>query len=240
MEGICMFSVAIVEDEKISADLLQKYLTRYAEEKNVTFSIEVFKNAIIFLDNYKTKYDIVFMDIGMPHMDGMEAAARLREIDQTVILIFVTNMSQFAVKGYEVDAMSFIVKPVAYPNVALKLQKAISRLENNKESEILIRTQDGVIFIDTASLKYIEVSNHRLIYHTKSGDYEGYGTLKKVEEQLFDKHFVRCNSCYLVNLKFVSKVSGWIAVVGGNELQISHPKKKTFLGALNKYVGGGI
>lgn len=235
-----MFNVAIVEDENVSADVIRKHLKRYAEEKSIVFSVDVFKNAILFLNNYKANYDIVFMDIGMPHMDGMEAAAKLREKDSNVILIFVTNMSQFAINGYEVDAMSFIVKPVAYHNFALKIQKAIDRLENNQKGEIIIRIQDGVVCIDTASLKYVEVSNHQLIYHTKNADYESYGTLKKIEEQLFDKHFVRCNSCYLVNLKFVTKVSGWTVVVGGDELQISHPKKKTFLNALNKYMGRGI
>lgn len=232
-----MLRVAIVEDETSSADLLRNYLDRYAGEHNVLFAVEVFSNAVNFLKNYKSVYDIVFMDIEMPYMSGMEAAIKLREIDQTVLL-FVTNMSQYAVKGYEVDALSFLVKPVAYFNFALKMQKAIMKLESNRDREILVRTKDGVIRLRTSKVQYVEISGHRIVYHTQEGTYEGYGTLKQVEERLAGTPFVRCNSCYLVNLQFVSKVTGWTVEVGSSTLQISHPKKKDFLNALNLYVNG--
>lgn len=202
------------------------------------FAVEVFSNAVNFLKNYKSVYDIVFMDIEMPYMSGMEAAIKLREIDQTVLLLFVTNMSQYAVKGYEVDAINFLVKPVAYFNFALKMQKAIMKLESNRDREILVRTKDGVIRLRTSKVQYVEISGHRIVYHTQEGTYEGYGTLKQVEERLAGTPFVRCNSCYLVNLQFVSKVTGWTVEVGNSMLQISHPKKKDFLNALNLYVNG--
>ncbi len=75
----------------------------------------------IVSEHYRADYDIVFMDIELPGINGMEAAHRLREIDQQVILIFVTNMAQFAVKGYEVDALDYIIKPAQYGPLSIKL-----------------------------------------------------------------------------------------------------------------------
>jgi DNA-binding LytR/AlgR family response regulator len=120
------------------------------------------------------------------------------------------------------------------------VQKATSKIGNKKNGDIFIRTQSGMIRISISNLKYVEISNHSIIYHTQYGSYEGYGSLKKIEEKLSEVHFIRCNSCYLINLQFVIKVSGWTVLVGEDELQISHPKKKAFLAALNKYAKGEI
>ena len=112
-----MFTVAVVEDDETAVAKLRACLDQYvATHAGVQFDVTVFNEPTSFLDPYKTVWDIVFMDIEMPNMDGMEAAHRLRAVDSEVILIFVTNMAQFAAKGYEVDALDYIVKPFAYPD----------------------------------------------------------------------------------------------------------------------------
>ena len=104
-----MFKIAIVEDNRAAMEKLQGYLERYAQENNEKFDIASFGDALAFLDSYRRIYDMVFMDIELPFINGMEAAQRLREIDKQVVLLFVTNMAQFAVKGYEVDALDYLV-----------------------------------------------------------------------------------------------------------------------------------
>lgn len=104
-----MFTVAVVEDDETAVAKLRACLDQYAAtHAGVQFDVTVFNEPTSFLDPYKTVWDIVFMDIEMPNMDGMEAAHRLRAVDSEVILIFVTNMAQFAAKGYEVDALDYI------------------------------------------------------------------------------------------------------------------------------------
>ena len=232
--------IAVVEDRQDEQNTLRSHFSRFTSEKGMDFLLTFFSGGEEFLSKYRPVYDMVLMDIGMPGLNGMETAARLRTIDQSVMLIFVTNMAQFAVRGYEVDAFDFLVKPVGYANFALKLQRALSRLDTRRQTQIVINTPDGLIRLPSSQLKYIEISGHRIIYHTTRDLLYGYGNLKQVEAELDGKAFVRCNSCYLVNLNFVSAVRGFTAVVGGDELQISRPKRKAFIQALNDFLGGSI
>lgn len=235
-----MINVAIVEDDLNAFEVLKNYLDRYSKETGEIFSINHYSTAINFLHNYSSNCDIVFMDIELPGLNGMDAAKKLRAVDKSVTLIFVTNMAQFAVKGYEVDALDFVVKPVSYFNFSTKLKKALDRIQTNADIEIIVNTKSGMVRIKSNDLMYVEVYHHDLIFHTKNGKYEGYGTLKKIEEMLAKAPFSRCNSCYLVNLKYVIAIKGFIAVVGDEELQISHPRKKEFVKDLNDYIGGGL
>lgn len=138
-----MIEIAMVEDEAEAADLLRSYIDRYSKENEKMFAVTRYDSAIAFLTDYKPKFDLIFMDIELPDLNGMEASRKLREIDRTTALIFVTNMAQFAIKGYEVEALDFVVKPVSYYNFALKMQKAIDRIESNREREIHITLVGG-------------------------------------------------------------------------------------------------
>ena len=232
--------VAIVEDSPAEAELLRSYFARFTKEHGVDFTLTCFASGEEFLNKYRPAYDLVLMDIGLPGHNGMETAAALRERDRSVTLIFVTNMAQFAVKGYEVDAFDFVVKPVGYSNFALKLQRALNKLDTRRDSEVLVTLSDSMVRLSASQIKYIEISGHRMVYHTTDGELYAYGNLKEVEASLGGGMFARCNNCYLVNLNYVRAVQGHTVTVGTDELQISRPRRKAFIQALNDYLGGGI
>ena len=232
-----MFKIAIVEDNGAAAEKLHGFLTRYATENNETFDITVFGDAVSFLDNYKSIYDMVFMDIELPYIDGMEAAKRLRALDRQVILIFVTNMARYAVKGYEVDALDYLVKPIHYGDFELKLRRAVLRRSGDQEAILVVR-QSGFLRLKLQEIRYIEVRGHTLIFHTETDSIQGSGTLLETEEKLKGKGFLRCNKCYLVNQKHIAAVQGYTLVMtGGEELQISRPRKKTFMNEMAETLG---
>lgn len=232
-----MFKIAIVEDNPAATEKLQGYLERYAQDNKEKFDIAFFGDALAFLDSYRRIYDMVFMDIELPFINGMEAAKRLREIDQQVILIFVTNMAQFAVKGYEVDALDYLVKPVHYGDFEMKLRRAVFRLKDAQEA-VLVQRQNGMVRLRVQEISYIEVRGHTLFFHTDTGEISGSGTLHELEDKLKDKGFLRCNKCYLVNQRHIAAVQGYTLVMSqGEVLQISRPRKKTFMSELAESMG---
>ena len=109
-----MINIAIIEDNAADANLLRSYIDRYFAETDKSYKVEVFSDGFNFLSNYSGKCNIAFFDIEMPHIDGMQVARRLRAVDSEVSIIFVTNMAKYAINGYEVSALDFIIKPVEY------------------------------------------------------------------------------------------------------------------------------
>ena len=234
-----MIRIAIVEDDREHALRLENALKKYADEHKLALKIRVFYNVISFLEQYAGDYEIVFMDIMMPMMNGMDASRMLREKDENVMLIFVTSMGQYAIRGYEVSASDFIVKPVEYPSFALKFTRALSKLPKKEDRDVLIRTETGFVKLSPDRITYVEVRSHHCIYHTRSGQFRQYQTMKSVEAALDGQGFARCNNYLLVNLAYVEKIEGLTVQVAGEALQISHPKRKEFADRFAQFTGSG-
>lgn len=236
-----MIEAAIVEDETREAENLAAMMQRYSAESGgtVQFKTTRFAGSIPFLEGYTQRFDIVFMDIELPDLDGMKAARRLRETDQNVMIVFVTNMAQYAIKGYEVRAFDFVVKPVAYKDFAMKMTSALECIGRKRGKEIWVSNKDGKRGIRTSDIKYIEVVQHMLIYHTVHGDIRASGALSLVENELSGEPFAYCNRCYYVNLRYVTAVHQYDVYLGGEKLQISRMKRAPFMSALNNFLAGG-
>ena len=229
--------VAIVDDEKCASDLLSGYLHEFAKEAKIEFEVKVFGNAGDFLADGNA-YEIVLMDIEMPDLDGLSAAKILRTRDDKAVLLFITNMSQYAIKGYEVDAIDYVVKPITYPDFVLKIKKAIRYVANNKDLKYTVTTIEGSKSFYISQLYYIEVNLHYLIFHTANGDIKVRGALKDVEKFFTQHNFVRSNYCYMINLKYVEALGGNTVTVAGSELLVSRSRKADLMNKFAKFVGG--
>lgn len=230
--------LAVVDDDKKTTELLNNYINCFKEENNMNITVSVFYHPNDFLTNYSRDYDLVLMDIEMPGLNGIETARELRRMDSRVVLMFITNMAQYAIHGYEVEAVDFVIKPVSYPDFALKIKKAIRYVDRNKDEKMTLNTQDGFVHLYVSDIYYVEVIRHYLIYHTVNGNYTERGVMKEVEEKLTKYYFVRNNHCYLVNLKYVEAINGNMIKVAGDDLQISRNKKNEFLMEFTRYIGG--
>ena len=231
-----MVSIAIVEDGDKEAAALTRCLERYEKENCARFSYVRFSDAMSFLE-YREAVDIVFMDIMLPNISGIEAARQLRKFNDTTIIIFVTNMAQFAIQSYEVDAFDYVLKPVTYERVTKKLDKALAMISAHTDKVLVISQPNGFAQIPSESVYYIEVRGHKLSYHTDKGKLTEHGSLGELENTLRDMNFLRCNSCYLVNPKYISSVTGMrVKMVNGDELKISQPKRKSFIDSLTRWM----
>ena len=232
-----MWNIAIIEDEEAMSNQLVSYIAKFGKENNESFSFAIFNNAETFLKNYKKEYSVVLMDINLPGMNGMECVKKLREVDETVLVVFVTNLSQFAVDGYEVKAFDFVVKPISYYNFSLKLKRALSHLSSLNNYELVISTKDKKYFININQLVYIEIRNHTIIYHLVNEEIRGSGTLKSLYTNLKKHHFAFCNQCYLVNLAFVKGIDDGYLLINNEQIRIASSRKKSFMQELTAYIG---
>lgn len=235
-----MLRIAVVDDENIYIEQITQYIQQYADEKNGSILTETFRDGSDLLKSYSSQYDIILLDIEMEEMSGMDTAREIRKINQDVVLVFITNMAQYAINGYEVGALDYVLKPLNYYTFSVRLERAITRVKKRQTDEILLNLPDGIKRLKADIIYYIEVQNRMLHYHTKEGVFTVRGTLQGAEDMLRESHFVRCNHWYLVNLQYVSEIRKNIVIVAGDELEISRRNKTAFLSALTDYMGMGM
>lgn len=234
-----MLKIAVVEDQQEVREELCRFIQRYAVENSLQAEAVPIEDGAVVAEHYEPGWDIIFMDVEMPGLDGFRAAEKIRETDADVVLVFVTNMAQYAIRGYEVDALDYVLKPVNYYQFSTKLSRAIQRVQRRKGGQIVLQLAGGGIqLLDTGEIYYLETRSRMLYYHTVKGEFAVRASLQSAEKQLAEYHFVRCNQCYLVNLKHVRGIENEFALVGEDRLEISRRQKVAFLTAVASYMGG--
>lgn len=233
--------VAIIEDDALYEKELRTYLTKYFTDLGCPIEIISFSSADDFLSSFEErKYNMIFMDIEMQGTNGMEASKILRKKDEEVLLFFVTNLAQYALESYEVSAFDYIVKPVNYYNLALKMKRALRLLKNNGDSALIINASDGQHIVAIGDIRYVEVWGHNVTYHTVKGDiFVKYDSIKSVCAKLEPYGFVLCDRSFLVNLKYVTGENKGNLYLGDDVLKIAKSRRTEFMTELAKYFAGG-
>lgn len=235
-----MIKIAIVDDEKSFQNKMHEYIRRFETETGEKITVTLFQDGLDILDNYKAEWDIILMDIKMNHMDGMSAAEKIRNLDKKTIIIFITTMAKYAIKGYEVDALDFVVKPINYAQFSTKMKKAVNMVKRMSDKKyLLLPFDERKERVSTDEILYIEVNSHNLYVVTDLRTYTLRYSMSDMEKELKDCHFARCNQSYLVNLKNVTGLGKDDVRIGEHKLPFSRSKKKQFLKELSDYLEAG-
>lgn len=239
MEGSLMYRVLIAEDTPADAEILRTYVERYAVEHDIELEVAWTKTAFDLVED-ATHADLLFLDIEMPGITGMEGAALLRTVNQAIPIVFVTNLAQLAIRGYEVEALDFMVKPVSYEAFSLRMAKALRTLAANRDRTISLPVGGSteVVFVD--DIYYVEAYGHDVVFHLARGrELRMRNTLSAVESQLPANQFVRISRSVIVNIAQVSRYHGpELMLFDGTELTFGRRMRKAALEKITDYLGG--
>lgn len=236
------YQVLIVEDNADERSRLRGCVEKYASEHNDEFAITEYESAIPLIEASRT-FDLIFLDINLPcGINGMEAARILRTYDETTQVVFVTDLAQYAVRGYEVDALGFIVKPISCYGISRYLDKALRVIRRNTGKNITVPLKRGLRMFPSTELVFAETAGHNLVYHLASGQpITARGSLSKLVEELEGEPFVRIASSFLVNMDHVRAIEeGSVIMSTGETLYFTRARKKEALATITSYLGGSI
>lgn len=231
-----MIRVAIVDDDPVYVNEINSHLLRYKNEKNADIHITQFSSGFELMSEYKPVYDILLLDIEMPHLNGMELAKAIRQLDPYAVIVFITNTAKYAINGYEVNAFDYMMKPIEYTQFAIKFQAASESIVKKTDVSILVPTKDGSRHIKAQDIIYIEVRDHWIHFFTKNGEYKMLGILKEIEAKLSAHHFIKCNKSNLIHLQYVTRLrNDTVVLFDRYELNVSRSKRKEVQAAFVDY-----
>lgn len=233
--------IAVVENELNVAQNDIVLLERYAKENSLSLETSIFQNGYEFLDT-EEEFDAVLMDIDMPGLNGMEVAEKLREKNKAIDIIFTTNLPQFAVDGYKVQALDFVIKPVTFPNLSFAMEKVVEKKRNIVNGSFFLRIGGFAKRINNEEVLYIEMVNHYIVLHeTDMEPLRIRGSLKMIEDLLNPEIFVKINSGIIINISKVSSFeNGLVLMEDGSNLPLSRSHKKEFAVRLAEFYGNSF
>lgn len=216
--------IAICDDNARELEKLSTIFESYRNTTKASFTISTYSDGLSLLEDVRKGYfDLLILDILMPLVNGMQVAQEVRGFDETIQIVFLTSSVEFAVEGYSVDAVAYIVKPVTEKNLFPVIDKLFLNAQKRKEG-LLIKSQNGMCRILFSQLAYVEVMNRELCFHLTDGTIkEANAPLFKYEDALLSRaEFVRVHRAFIVNLMQIKELrNADILTFTGNVIPVS-------------------
>ncbi|MBQ7003922.1 MAG: response regulator transcription factor [Oscillospiraceae bacterium] len=235
-----MMRIAICDDNQIDRDIIKDFLHTYLTEKSIPNTMTEYENGMNLICDIEEGYycDLVFLDIFMDHILGMDIARRLRSVGYTGKIIFLTSTAEFAVDSYEVEASGYLLKPHDYEKLRSLLDRLIDRT-NIGQFQVSVR--NTIYSIPFGEIVYVESRNNVCILHRSDGrEYTIYKKLSEVGSQLNDSRFLRCHQSYLINMSYIAKADKQFELTTGDVVLIRQRNQKEIRRAYQEFASKGV
>ena len=234
-----MLQIAICDDEQFYREKIRRLLTDYLEKRDLGSSISFFTSGEEFLSQSENnvKYDIVFMDISMDELNGIETAMQMRAFHSDTFLVFVTAFIDYALEGYKANAIRYLMKDTL--DVAMgECMDAI--LQKMRTSQVTFSFIEGERKLYTDNIIYIESSRHKSVFYYMKSEmthYQIYSRLDAVEQELSGCGFLRIHKSYLVNCKYIYAIEkGQCILDDGKKILLSRHRAEEVKAAFKNYL----
>ena len=230
-------TIAVCDDESAYRQLIKDYLQPFTD---VPMNIYEFACGEDLVKAYQKgeRFDVIFLDIEMRAMTGVEAGAKIRKMDKYVMLIFVTNYTEFIPQAFVLNAFQFLVKPVKQETFNKEFERAV-RIYKRRHSRYRIVYKDSVNYLEMKDIIYIETYNRHLRAVSPIGSYEFLGKMGVEEKRLKNYDFIRCHQSYLLNMGYIEKPEKTAFLLStGQEIPISKHLRVDVMANFNKYISG--
>ena len=236
----CMLTIAICDDNKNSRDTIKQFAASFCTKNSQRFSVLGFDCGEDLVDKCPPSLDLLFLDIQMGGMNGIDTARVLRESHPDLCIIFITNLPQYALKSYEVRPFGFMTKPISYDDWQFEVNLAMKYISRNEAHRIVFKCKNSDMkkIISTRDLLFLESKNHDILAHTADGTEDVFlGSLNEMEEELGQYGFIRCHQSFLVNARGIKSFDTRIEMEDGSFIPISRNRRKQFMSDLAAFVG---
>ncbi len=233
-----LIKIAVCDDEDIMLCELTNKITTYMKNTTNSYQVISFSNAEELL-KHNEEFDVVFLDIQMQGMTGMEAAKKIRESDTESYIIFVTVLKECVYDAFEVAASDYLLKPVEDERFNRTMARILHYIEDRGQASLIIQKSTGYKSIRFVDIFYCEVINRKIYIHTKQGMIDYYFKIEELERQL-ETHFIRCHRSYLVNLQYICGYENGMAQLdNGEKIPVSRSRQQSFVKAVLSYMKEG-
>lgn len=233
--------IAICEDSKLDAERLHVYLKKAAKEDALKLNIDFFTTGTAFLNQFSPIYDIIFLDMVLPDMEGEQVASIIRRIDETVYLVFISQYSDYILCGYQYEVKNYLMKPIHYTDIRNEIRKYLDYPPSVLQSYFMLSGQEQSMKLYHQKLRYLETDKGQksVLLHYGEKILRHRGRLSDFTEKLPEQLFYQCNKSYLVNLTYIKCIEPDISryqirLVTGEILPLSRDKKRGLLLCLQK------
>lgn len=220
--------IVICEDNQAHADVLEDLVLGWARRHHVQVALARYQGAEEFLFHWtpENSFDLAFLDIDMGGtMNGMELARRIRRQDQAMLIIFTTGLRDYVLRGYEVQAFRYLLKPIRERECWQALDNACKSVENRKSDAFIIVQDAQIIRIFQKEIMYFEMDNHHVNVKSTRGDFRYKARISDLEKQLSEPAFCRCHRSCIVHMLHVSTINReQVQLDNGKVLPVSRAK----------------
>lgn len=231
-----MIKIAVCDDDYSSINKNIDYIKKYESEKNIPMSIDPYQSGEELLCSKKS-YDLIFLDVEMGNLSGIDTAEKIRELDTHVQIVYITNYSKYWKTAYKVHAFDFLEKPYEITEMFQVLTDYITYTKENEASNVTFVLKDGIKIENTNNIYYcVFLGRKTVIVSTVFGDYDVHENLNEVYDKLDHDQFYMPFKDTIINLKYVmgykSNEKFGITMSDGKKLQLAKRKQKDFYNIL--------